>query len=204
MSSSSMTAQRRYNSFMSIIHDALKKVQQNLDKKTDEDIIVIPSQNPVTPQPSKSLTGRETPWLMISLALIIIATSVFFIYKQLNTLSPSFRTWMHTASKKTEQIIPAVIKASPKAAAVTPMAQVIVAPAAVKTDQPAAAVTTTMPPQTLNVLGVMAQGNQNLVLIDDKVYQEGDTVDGVTIVKITINEIQVLNNGKAETIPVKK
>ena len=51
--------------------------------------------------------------------------------------------------------------------------------------------------------GVMANGSRNIVLINDQVYQEGDDVDGVKIVKINLDSITVNNNGKEQTIRVK-
>jgi type II secretory pathway component PulC len=57
--------------------------------------------------------------------------------------------------------------------------------------------------ETLNIHGVMANGSKNLVLINDQVYQDGDEVDGIKIVKINLDHITVINNGEEEQISVK-
>ena len=49
----------------------------------------------------------------------------------------------------------------------------------------------------------MSNGSSNVVLIDDKVYQEGDEVDGAKIVKINLDSITVNINGTEKTIFVK-
>ena len=48
----------------------------------------------------------------------------------------------------------------------------------------------------------MANTSGNLVLINDQVYQEGDTVDGAKIIKINLDSISVIVNGAEQTISV--
>ena len=49
----------------------------------------------------------------------------------------------------------------------------------------------------------MSNDTGNVALINDQIYQEGDSVDGVKIVKISLDSVTVINNGKEETISVK-
>ena len=55
---------------------------------------------------------------------------------------------------------------------------------------------------TLNIHGIMSDPKGNVVLIDNGIYAEGDEVNGVKIVKITLDGIVVLKDGKEETIRV--
>lgn len=50
--------------------------------------------------------------------------------------------------------------------------------------------------------GIMARGKQNLALIDGQVYEQGEEIDGVKIVKINPNNIVILENGTERTIKV--
>ena len=69
---------------------------------------------------------------------------------------------------------------------------------------PAAAISksATAPSSRIIVNGVMTHGAENLVLIDGQVYEEGDEVDGVKILKITSKGITVLENGAERFIKV--
>ena len=51
--------------------------------------------------------------------------------------------------------------------------------------------------------GVMAQGNKNVVLIDNEVYEVGDVYSGARIVAISIDKVQFLENGILRTVKVK-
>lgn len=52
------------------------------------------------------------------------------------------------------------------------------------------------------VNGIMARGKQNLALIDGQVYEQGEEVDGVKIIKINPNSIVVLEDGVERTVKV--
>ncbi len=69
---------------------------------------------------------------------------------------------------------------------------------------PAAAITKSggTPSSRIIVNGVMTHGAENLVLIDGQVYEEGNEVDGVKILKITSKGITVLENGSERFIKV--
>lgn len=60
-------------------------------------------------------------------------------------------------------------------------------------------------PKTQNriiINGVMSNGGQNLVLIDGQVYEEGEEVNGVKLIKITPKGVTVLEDGQERTIKV--
>ena len=50
--------------------------------------------------------------------------------------------------------------------------------------------------------GTMTRGEQNLALIDGQIYEEGDEVDGVKLIKITPKGVTILENGEERTVKV--
>ncbi len=50
--------------------------------------------------------------------------------------------------------------------------------------------------------GIMTRGEDNLALIDGQVYEEGEVVDGVKILKITPKGVTVLDNGEERFVKV--
>jgi len=192
---------------MSIIHDALKKVQQNLAPKGDETQI-----SPSTTTQNASAYLYEKPaeleglppkknkiksLFVLSATIVITAASVLYIYQQFQNDIPKVKNFARKSFNKL------IHKEEPLAFATK-------APEDLKalgtlTINPSASSTITKPsaPVTLNIHGVMSNGSNNLVLINDQVYQEGDEVDGAKIVKINLNSITVINNGVEQTIPVK-
>jgi len=190
---------------MSIINDALKKVQQGLDHKNN-DAQAVPAaakQNlweaPVIenqPAPGQQSTNQKTPVddkiksiLALSFAIIITVASVLYIFQQYQTNMPkvqtfaskSFNTFIHKIHPTDHKPKPPAVLGS--------LAQITISAKSA--------------PITLNIHGIMSNSNGNLVLINDQVYQEGDTVDGAKILKIDLDSIKVANNGVEQTIFVK-
>jgi len=191
---------------MSIIHDALKKIQQGQTPKASE-----------TPE-VKTLPPRQNkikPVLALLCAVVIILWSFGSFYKQLHAYFPkakklaksSFYKLIHkeeipnSKTKAPENLIPsAKLTVNPPKPLNPPK------PSSPSSPTNLPAISNTLKPnvpQTLNIHGVMSNGPNNLVLINDQVYQEGDDVDGVKIVKISLDSITVINNGKEEKIRVK-
>jgi hypothetical protein len=50
--------------------------------------------------------------------------------------------------------------------------------------------------------GTMTRGEQNLALIDGQIYEEGDEVAGVKLIKITPKGVTILENGEERTVKV--
>jgi hypothetical protein len=194
---------------MSIIHDALKKVQQKLAPKTDaseatpaslDNLYVTPTPVETLPTPAIQQEAAPKPRskfdiknvLTLCLAMAVIAGSGYYLYSQFKGNIPQVNNF---ARKEFYKI---VYKKEPPPAFKTkapedlkPLAQLTIAPS--KTSYPL----------TLNIHGIMANSNGNLVLINDQVYQEGDEVDGAKIVKINLDSIIVDVNGAQQTIFVK-
>ena len=236
---------------MSIIHDALKKVQRGLSnkphippaaplsaeppKKSDY-VYATPSVEDIKPE-EKIEVIKEKPNLLkifksllaIICAAAITAGSIWYIYEQVQSYIPNIPK---ITTKSLYKLIPkkmiAHFKAHPKVVPLKPMGQITIkhpiegnsplehqgtvpfhpvpfhpaaAPVAVQT---AAPVTVPVAPSiTLNVHGIMSDARGNVALINDQVYQEGDDIDGVKIVKINLNSIIVNDNGVERKIPVK-
>ena len=58
-------------------------------------------------------------------------------------------------------------------------------------------------PPVFKVQGIMADPKGNVALINDKVYAEGDDLDGARILRIGLDAIVVSRDGKEETIPAR-
>jgi type II secretory pathway component PulC len=198
---------------MSIIHDALKKVQQGRNPKTpstpETDYLydtLSPDQKAEqadqasiknnAPKPS---VVKKINSLLAMLCAILITIAIFgFIFQQFRQDIPKFTKWIRVSYCQLlhKKILPDFQTRAPED--LKPLAQLTVsAPAASNTAK-------TPPPLTLNIHGVMANDSGNLVLINDRVYQEGDTVEGAKIVKINLDSITIINDGKEETISVGK
>jgi len=227
---------------MSIIHDALKKVQRGLSnkphllppapmtaeppKKSDY-VYATPSVEDIKPEEKIEIIKEKPSLLKIIKSLLAIicaaaitAGSIWYIYGQVQSYIPNVPK---ITPKSLYKLIPkemiAHFKAKPKVVPLKPMGQITIhtqtptkvvapvnpAPAAAPVAVPTAAPVTVpvAPSITLNVHGIMSDAKGNVALINDQVYQEGDDIDGVKIVKINLNSIIVDDNGVERKIPVK-
>jgi hypothetical protein len=208
---------------MSIIHDALKKVQQSLTPKTSEPptppsgtdqkgatylYATPPSEEtiehlePQTASPKKSSPNKIKSFLAFLCAIAITAGSIWYLYHQFQDYIPRLQ---RTVKKSYYQLIhkeevPDFKTKKPED--LVPLAKITINPPASST---AANTTTPAPaplPTTLNVHGIMANASGNLALINNRVYQEGDEVDGAKIIKINLDSITVNIDGTEKTIYV--
>jgi hypothetical protein len=217
---------------MSIINDALKKVQQGLNPKADETSTApaAPSQNTENifsstenPKPPMSLPIEKLPAaknkarsvLILICSIAFALGAVALLCKQLNVYFPRIQRAVKSSYYKLihKEEIPEFKTKTAKD--LVPLAKITVnpakpispapsqAPVSAANQQPMTYATDPNIHGTLNVHGVLANPTGNVVLINDQVYQEGDDVDGVKIVKINLNSIQINNNGQEETIRVK-
>lgn len=56
----------------------------------------------------------------------------------------------------------------------------------------------------LNIEGIMVMENKNVVLINNEIYEEGEFLQGMKIIKISMDRIELLDNGKIKTLNVNK
>ncbi len=156
---------------MSIIHDALKKVQNGLQNRA----------SPVVGRPLTS-PGAKGGWKII--VLILSAAAV---------LTAGYVYWSRPSVPKTEPPPPVHVNAAP-----VPQPEPHNGGAEAKPKpepKPEHA-------DTLNIHGIMSDPKGNVVLIDNGIYAEGDEVNGVKIIKISLDGIVILKDGKEETIRV--
>ncbi len=197
---------------MSIIHDALKKVQQGSSPKTDERLYedAPPEVEVLPPRKSKVkpllalLCATAVLWYFGSFSAPLypylpkikkFATSSFYKLIHKEEL-PDFKT------RRPEDLVPlAQITVRPPKPISPP--KPVNPPKLVSPPKPATVPAAVPRPATLNIHGIMSNTKGNVVLIDDQIYQEGDDVDGVKIIKIDLNSITITNNGREETIRVK-
>lgn len=197
---------------MSIIHDALKKVQQGRTPKADPTPIwAEPAKQTATKTAAQksSIVKMITSLLAMLCAMAITVVVFSLIFQQFQKNMPKAQKWakdIPKVKKKAMTSLSQLIHKMPLPDFKTgasqepkPLAQLIVPSlAAFNTTQP-------HPSLTLNIQGVMAtDDHDNLVLINDQVYREGDEINGAKITKINLNAITIINNGKEETISVGK
>lgn len=203
---------------MSIIHDALKKVQQSLTPKIDEAPVPPSGTTPkgstylyASPPPIETLTPAkgESAHLKIPVqnkiktilvficAMLITGLSLWYIYLQFRQNIPQVKRFAKTSFYHLihKEQLPDFKTRSP--ADLKPLAQLTINPSTITPSTQAAT------PLTLNIHGIMSNARGNLALINDHVYQEGDDIDGAKIVKINLDSIMVNINGTEKTILVK-
>jgi len=210
---------------MSIIHDALKRVQQGLAPKSEASKTeTTPSTQAAssyvyeTPSEIENLTssGKRTApqktldankiksFFALVCALSITAGSIVYLLGQFKSQIPvgerlAKKYFFHLIHK---DIVPDF--KTKTADELKPLAQITVnAPATSPAAATAAGTVNAPPAETLKIHGIMADAKGNLALINDQVYQEGDEVDGAKIIKIDLNSITVNINGTDKTISVK-
>ena len=165
---------------MSIIHDALKKVQNGLQDKT----------SPLPPAVPLKNSGTKGGWKIIVLILLAVAVlTAGYVYRQ-NASSPA----PHPSAPEIEPPPPVQINAAPVLQPEPRNGGAEAGPKAEPRPEYAAG--------TLNIHGIMSDPNGNVVLIDNGIYAEGDEVQGVKIIKISLDGIVILKDGKEETVRV--
>ncbi len=177
---------------MSIIHDALKKVQDNFNRKA-----VPPESAPVNNVPEEQ---EKKPFSFFNafLAFILLCVCLFFGYNQLLKHWDNIRMAFDLPNVKLKKIeIPKIsISTSDSKETKTRTLSENRTPVAMAKIKPNNA------QETLNVQGILRQGDKTVVLINDKIYEEGDEIGNIKITQIESYGITVLNEGKEEQIRV--
>ena len=172
---------------MSIIHNALKKTQQELDKNGKKDISRIydklrasyqPPQINKEPEENISTEGLKLPrkkkifpifTLSVSTFILLVSALClvyFFFYKQSSSSDL-------TASAKRKIY-----------------------------SQPVSSNPNMHEPLVLN--GIMLKGQKIVALINDDIYEAGEFVDGKEIIKITPEAVQLKDDTNIITLSVRK
>jgi hypothetical protein len=201
---------------MSIIHDALKKVQRSMETNPsqvnpangnpEEIVEVLPSSSPNTTK------NPVSAFFLTLCAVIIIGGSCIYIMNQIKQKYPHFLSGIHfklpfaekfhTTSSKKHVISPS----SNHPSTVNSLARVTIPVSNTPSENGPSSTSSTVAslPLILNIQGIMASGNQNLALINNNVYEEGSVIDGIKILKINLDALIIEHNGKQETVAVRK
>jgi len=165
---------------MSIIHEALKKAQANLEqtgqKKSTNIIPPIPGSAPTnTPGSSQtqSKKNESSRLVMLIFTLIIVATITVIYYFFMN----------NNQAQKTIASIKTVLKPQKPETINKPTAQ------------PFTVTSEAQPSVKLKLEGTMMMGDKRVALINGEVYQIGETINGMEILNINIEKV-VLKDGE--------
>ena len=210
---------------MSIINDALKKLQNQITHSNPQQASgnmnsaqaeltpaqkagfqPIPSNDTqhisatAAPQPSQKNTESRLV-LILGILCLLIGLFVPVINKQslivvLMSHLPKQAKSSKTIQTKTPAITVAAVTRQPerKQEPINTLIKNLTAPMAktsAKTTQ-----------SRLIINGTMTRGEQNLALIDGQIYEEGDVVDGIKLIKITPKGVTILENGEEHTVKV--
>ena len=198
---------------MSIIHDALKKVQQSNPGGAPKPAAPLPPQ-PRTPDPANMPERTNIPLLV---AVLCAAIAMLF------AALPHFTSKGPAASVKNEKPAalpqPAQNVPPPVPGPVPPsthaMAQALAGAVAVPT-VPAGAQTVPVkeptprepadpndPLGSVQIEGVLETGGKKAVLINGNIYEEGQTIYGRIIMQISFDELTVIDNGRKRVLRIK-
>ncbi len=188
---------------MSIINDALKKVQNDIEqKKFRPKSLPVPARpaggrqaGPAPSKPKPSEPQKHTPPRP---SLRDTATENSLPRKdQLPARAPVIPPILVTTLFAA--FILAFFLSAEKPIQITQTETASPLPVAPIPDEPAEAV----PEEaeiTLN--GIMSAGDKNVALINDEIYEIGDTVNEMKIIEISLDSVQMLKKGKTKTFQV--
>jgi len=203
---------------MSIIHDALKKVQASLDRKHGrhvplaEERPVAKAENirtvytpPISAQDRASASAASlSPKLVFFLgnAVLIALGIIIVLLLKLSDRSPQVKSTPSPLVQQrlnTARSVSQTVPVQPVATA-TP-SQALQTPAPQKT-------AITPPPASeeyFELGGIMLMGEQRVALINGEAYELGEHVNGKRIVNITLKEVSLLDekNGTVTTLKAK-
>ncbi len=186
---------------MSTIHDALKKAEQDM-KPEDQNAPITsapqkphnPFNKPAAPPEMSQETRQETvqppkrngkKFIGVIIAIILCCVLGFGITYALDffDLFPSQRKAL---SSKVSRFF---LSLQPQ-------------PADPPSSNAAASPQKTKPPFKLQ--GIMVMEGKNVALINNDIYEAGDTVENIEILSISSKQITVLENGEEKTLRVSK
>lgn len=158
---------------MSIIHDALKKVQDQ-----------TPSPAPSPSNTAEKNNGPSSQQIPVWLILTLIAVIVFIFSLTITKTPPKTFPTDSVASQSSPKAISSPTTPSPNTIESKPQ-------------------TTAIPSENLlRVEGVMDMGTKKVALINGNIYETGQTVQGKTITNITLEHIITMDNGVEQTLLV--
>ena len=183
---------------MSIIHDALKKVQRTTNQLED------PKPQPVLASSPPAEVSRPIFVIIttiISIAVMILLVILWGLAKE--TRRPSSPPAMMTdqtmpvqAASSTPVQESAPQTAGPKVPSPKELGSALVSTIPVKVVEPED------PLSSIRVQRIMQKESKTVALINDNVYGEGQTIYGRIIAKVTLDSVTIMDGGKQRTFPV--
>jgi hypothetical protein len=162
---------------VSIIYDALQKTQRARTENRE----FLPEKN------NFHLLNRIIN-VVVKIAVVVLAVMIAYIYLPMISRHFSLKqTHTHVAAATTAPVI--VERAAPvEAVAANQQSTETVASA-----ETVAAAGTTAAPGGLSLTGVMLAGQNSVAIINNHSYQLGDMINGMKVIGIEINKVQLLN-----------
>jgi len=187
---------------MSIINDALKKAQAKLKKKIQTS---PPEISPINPPASPTPTAPPTPAAPATSVTSAIPTGSIMKRKKAwyNTISGLIGLFLFITGCLIAALLNLISHSKAKqqqavqrTTAVQNTAR-IMRPLIKRAYQRAS-------PSGLLLNGTMMTGDKRIALINDEVYEEGDMINGMEIVDISLKEVQLKSGSKIITVKVHK
>jgi hypothetical protein len=190
---------------MSIIHDALKKVQQ-----TNPSASPMPPAPPQEPVPAAAPTQAQDK-ISIPLLVAVICAIVAMLFAALPQLAPRQITVLKTPpaaapvppAAEGQQPAPEPKPAEPAAPSPQDVSKAVANAVAITTAPMPRVIDPNDPISSIQIEGVMDMDGKKAVLISGNVYEEGQTIYGRIISEITFDSLTVIENGQKRTLPIK-
>ncbi len=184
---------------MSIINDALKKTQDNLEKKEPKDMSEVYAklhgESPAAPEGSKNTSQKPTPakenkkktssnlsqYLILLVLLIGIGFVIKNYYPQLIPRQLSFNLNFKKIFNQVRS------SSSPTFRPFSPQKK------------------TAQPPINANSIvlqGTLAREGKNVALLNDRIYESGESINGKTIVNITLKKVDIKDGDRIVSLTV--
>jgi hypothetical protein len=187
---------------MSIIHDALKKVQQTNNAGTPTP--TAPYQDPFQPPQQEKPQDKISIPLLVAVICAIVAM-VFAALPQLaprriSALPAPAATTQAPAAPEQKTPEPKPVAAAPKTSSSAAVSKAV-ANAVASPVMPAIKPSTQKivdpndPLSSIRIEGVMDLNGKKTALINGNVYEEGQTIYGKIISEITFDSLTVIDNG---------
>ena len=202
---------------MSIIHDALKKVQQTSNPGPAAPL--APYQEPVQPPEQPKPQDKINIPLLVA-ALCAVIAMIFAVLPHITPKKaavPPSPAVTAQASAVTSQVPAAPEKklAEPKPAAASPetpssgavskaVANAMAAPVMPALKPPVQKIVDPNDPlSSIHIEGIMDMNGKKAVLISGNVYEEGQTIYGRIISEITFDRLTIIENGQKRIFAIK-
>ena len=208
---------------MSIINDALKKVQTNLNPQTRKEPApsvkpeqeqptvrpqIIPTVQPVTGQqrrPATTINPVTVPRPDIKLRPSANKPNSRYVslFTTLSVLILCSIFFYFMSERQAHNKVAITLSQSEQITYHLNALKKEIEAISAKQKQQAAATVPTPAPGTLTLKGVMTMNDKQVALINDGIYEVGQEIDGKRIVSISINKVEVDQGGTITTLTVK-